>query len=44
MVEAVSRLMKTGVTGFDSAARSQWAQEHPGQVVLTAVSALSVCR
>lgn len=43
MFDTVKRILREGVVTYDSHSRSQWALDHPGQVVLTVVSYCIVC-
>ena len=35
--QTVARLLQSAVDSYDSLSRAEWALQHPGQVVLTAV-------
>lgn len=43
MFGTVRTILRQGVVTYDSHSRSQWALDHPGQVVLTVVSYCIVC-
>lgn len=43
MFGTVKTILRQGVVTYDSHSRSQWALDHPGQVVLTVVSYCIVC-